>query len=181
MGNVRTSTFKAICAMLLFRKAHSSNVWEYAPIAKTLAELSMDAITRESIKRKLDIAYMILKEKTACTKMQPLCILEGQHADVGSGYNNDQVCATFVEYNIAPEQKEKLQEALSKVQFFFSLQENGSTDAGNVEMELFLVLFFDLYSTNGTVHVRNSYFTLMHLHSGTAQVFLHPSREQWKI
>ena len=93
MGNVRTSTFKAICTMLLFRKAHSSNVWEYAPIAKTLAELSMDAITRE---RKLDIAYMIL---TACTKMQPLCILEGQHADLGSGYNNDQVCATFVEYN----------------------------------------------------------------------------------
>ena len=53
VGNVHTSTFKAICAMLLFRKAHSSNVWEYAPIAKTLAELSMDAITSESIKRRL--------------------------------------------------------------------------------------------------------------------------------
>ena len=142
---------------MCYRKAHSSNVWEYAPIAKTLAELSMDTITRESIKRKLDITYMILKEKTACTKMQPLCILEGQHTDLGSGYNNDQVCATFVEYNIAPEQKEKLQEALS-------LQADGSTDAGNVEMELFMVLFFDLYSTNGTVHVRNSYFTLRHLH-----------------
>ena len=54
-----------------FRKAHSSNVWEYAPIAKTLAELSMDAITRESIKRKLDIAYMILRK-------------DGMHQDAAS-------------------------------------------------------------------------------------------------
>ena len=52
---------------MCYRKAHSSNVWEYAPIAKTLAELSMDTITRESIKRKLDITYMILKEKTGCS------------------------------------------------------------------------------------------------------------------
>ena len=50
----------------------------------------------------------------------------------------------------------------------FSLQADGTTDAGNVEIELFLVLFFDPFSTDGMVHICNSYFTLRHLESGTA-------------
>ena len=94
-------------------------------------------------KRKFDIAYMIVKEKMAFTKMQPLCNLEERHGiKLGSGYKNDQACATFVEY-IALEQKERLQDALGKCRFF-SLQADGTTDAGNIEIELFLVLFFEL-------------------------------------
>ena len=49
----------------------------------------------------------------AFTKMQPLCELEKKHGvDLGQGYKNDQVCATFVDY-IAKEQQEILVCALT--------------------------------------------------------------------
>ena len=61
------SMLVAICIVELCKKARSSAVCEYAPIAKALAQTSMDATTRENIKRKFDIAYMIVKEKMAFT------------------------------------------------------------------------------------------------------------------
>ena len=105
----------------------------------------------------------------AFTKMKPLCELEERHAvDLGSGYKNDQTCATFIEF-IALEQKERLQAALEKRKLsFFSLQADATTDAGNVEVELFLVLYFDPSAADGMVHVRNSFFAVKHLHSSTS-------------
>ena len=44
---------------------------------------------------------------------------------------------------------------------FFSLQADGSTDAGNIDEELFLVLHF--------VHVHDSFFTVRQLSRGTAK------------
>ena len=72
---------------------------------------------------------------------------------------------------IARGQQEQLTTALSRSKFF-SLQADGSTDAGNIEEELFLVLFFDPYSKDGKVHVRDSFFTVRHLSSGTSQGLL---------
>ena len=42
---------------------------------------------------------------------------------------------------------------------FFSLQADGSTDAGKVEDELFLVLYFDLHAKDGKVHVHDRFLT----------------------
>lgn len=44
---------------------------------------------------------------------------------------------------------------------FFSLQADGSTDAGNIDEELFLILHF--------VHVHDSFFTVRQLSLGTAK------------
>ena len=74
---------------------------------------------------------------------------------------------TFIEF-IAREHQQQLMAALSHSKFF-SLQADGSTDAGNVENELFLVLHFDPYTANGKVRVCNSLFTVRQLSSGTAQ------------
>ena len=99
--------------------------------------------------------------------MKPLCELEERHAvDLGSGYKNDQACATFNEF-IALEQKERFQAALEKRKFF-SLQADTTTDAGNVEVEMFLVLYFDPSAADGVVHVRNSFFAVKHLHCSTS-------------
>ena len=173
--NVRTFTFKDQAAtdmhartMTLFKKQHASHVTEYSPIAAALYRSSMDTTTCEQMKRKFDIAYTIAKEMLAFTKMKTLCELEERHGvDLGQGYKNDRSCSTFVEF-IARDLQEQLMKALSRSKFF-SLPADGSTDAGNIEEELFLVLYFDPYSQDGKVYIRDSFFTVRHLSSGTGQ------------
>ena len=72
---VRTSTFKEYAstdmhcrAMILFKKERATNPCDYAPIARALAETSVDAATVDSLKRKFDVAYMITKGKNGFHK-----------------------------------------------------------------------------------------------------------------
>ena len=52
---------------------------------------------------------------------------------------------------------------------FFSLQADSSRDSGNVEDEVFLVVFCDLHSPNGKIRVRSQFLTVRRLESCTAQ------------
>ena len=52
----------------------------------------------------------------------------------------------------------------------FSLQTDASTDAGNEESEMFLVLHFDPSSTDGKVCVRNRFFTVRYLGNATKMI-----------
>ena len=98
--NVRSSTFKEHAAtdmharaMSLYRKQHSSSVFEYALIARALTNLAMDD---KSLTWKFEVAYLIAKEKIAFSKMQPL---EERHGvDLGPGYGNDHACSTLIEF-----------------------------------------------------------------------------------
>ena len=95
-------------AMLLLKKKQSSSIVDYVPIAKCLAQASMDPSTREKTKKKFDIAYMMAKEKLAFAKMKCICELEERHGvDLAGGYKNDHACSTFTSY-IAREQQEIL-------------------------------------------------------------------------
>ena len=153
--------------MSLFKKQQSSSVLEYAPIARALTNLPMDERSKQRTKHKFEVSYMIAKEKFALTKMQPLCDLEEKHGvDLGPGYRNDHACATFIEY-IARDFQQQPVAALNQCKFF-SLQADSSTDTGNTENELFLVLYFDSHSADGTVHVWDRFFTVRQLGSGTA-------------
>ena len=175
--NVRITTVKDHAgtdmharAMLLYKKQRSSNVCDYSPIARSLSQSSMDASTRDRTKRKFDVAYLIAKEKPAFTKMAPICELEERHGvDLGAGYKNDQACATFTEF-IGRDLQIALQTELSKHKFF-SIQADATTDAANVEVELYLALHFDPFSTDGKVHVRNTFFSARYLKSGTGEGF----------
>ena len=107
----------------------------------------MDSSTRDNIKRKFETAYVIVKENLSFSKMKSICQLEERHsADLGKEYQNDKGCATFVEF-IAKEQQEILQKSLESCNFF-SIQADGTTDAGNKEVEMFLVVYFDHSSQN---------------------------------
>ena len=64
--------------------------------------------------------------------------------------------------------QKQLMTALSRCKFF-SLQADGSTEASNIEEELFLILHFDPSSNDGKVHIRDSFFTVRHLSSGTGR------------
>ena len=162
--NLCTSAFKEHAAsdmhkraMVLLKKSQGADVVEYAPIARMLTTL--DAEAEMKLKRKFEIAYFLCKENLAFAKMSPLCALEEKHGvDLGSGYKNDKACATFVEY-IAQEQRELLTSTLARAKFF-SIQSDGSTDAGNAENELFLVLYLDPHAPDGEVHVRDKFLTV---------------------
>ena len=52
------STDMHALAMLLYKKQQSGNVYEYASIAQSLSQSSMDVSTRDKTKRKFDIAYI---------------------------------------------------------------------------------------------------------------------------
>ena len=52
---------------------------------------------------------------------------------------------------------------------YFSIQADGTTDAGNTENELFMTLYLDRHSTDGRVHVRNRFLTTRYLNCGTAK------------
>ena len=172
--NVRTSAFNDHAAtdmharvIMLFKKERSSHVTKYSPTAATfLHSSSMDDTMCKQMKHKFDIAYTIAKEMLAFTKMKIPYELEERHGvDLGQGYKNDRSCTTFVEF-IAYDLQKQLMTALSHCKFF-SLQADGSTDSGNIEEELFLVLHFDPSSNDGKVHIHDSFFTVKHLSSGT--------------
>ena len=102
--NTRASSFKEHAGtemhkhvMILYKKQHSSNVCDYAPVALLIP--SMDELTRTRMKRKFEIAYLITKEKMPFKKMKSLCDLEEQHSvDIRGSYRNGHACATFVEF-----------------------------------------------------------------------------------
>ena len=93
------------CSMLLLNKSKASDI-EYTLITRALSTLDLDSASK--MKCKFEIAYILCKEGLAFTKLEALCELEEKHGtDLGTGYKNNQACATFVEY-IAQSLKEGL-------------------------------------------------------------------------
>lgn len=102
----------------------------------------------------------------AFAKMGALCELqERRGVDLGQGYKNEKAHASFVHYN-ADKQWQILVSALAGTKFF-SLQADGSTNAGNVE--LFLVLYFDAHVKDRKVHVHNRFLTVRQPKSGNTE------------
>ena len=157
--NLRASSFKdhAVTemhkrAMILQKKSKSTCVTDYSPIALALS--TIDPITEARVCRKFEIAYVLCKEGLAFKKMVPFCELEEKHGvDLGIGYKNKDACADFVKY-IAQVKMKQLSAVLAKAKFF-SIQADGTTDAANKE-KLFMVMYFDPHSEDGSVHVQNS-------------------------
>ena len=129
--------------MELLRREQSTSVTDYSPIAR--AFYRMDESVEKQTKRKFDVAYVIAKEGMAFTKMNSLCQLQERHGvRLGECYKNDQACAIFIEY-IAQDLQGQLGDSLRKAKFY-SIQMDGSTDSGNKEEELFLVVYFEPFS-----------------------------------
>jgi len=140
------------------------------PIAKAILQPSMHEATRQKLKRKFEISYMMVKENLAFKKVKPLSDIEERHGvEIGASYHNDHGCASFVD-SVASDFKEDLKERMDKAKFF-SLMIDSSTDSGNIDEKLFLVLYFDPNSgsEDGMVHVRNNFFAVHHLSRGTGE------------
>ena len=100
--------------------------------------------------------------------MKLFCDLEERHSvDIDESYQNDHACATFVEF-IAIHLQQKLRREIANFKFF-SVQIDSTTDCGNIEEELFMVLYFDAKSPDRKVIVRDKFFTVRQLRRGTGQ------------
>ena len=118
----------------------------------------------ERVKKQSEIAYMLCKENLSFSKMSAICELEQQHGvDLGQSYKSRQACTTFVEY-IALTLRQQLAELLDNAKCF-SVQADGSTDAANVEKEIFIALYFDPYSI---VRVCSKFLAVCQPSSGNA-------------
>ena len=80
----------------------------------------MDEATRQKLKRKFKISYMMVKENLAFKKMKPLCDMEKHHGvEIGASDRNDHGCASFVDFT-ASDLKEDLKQRIDKAKFFLS-------------------------------------------------------------
>ena len=113
---------------------------------------------------------MVAKENISFKKMKSLCLLEEKYGvEFGASYQNDVGCSSFIEA-ISADLQEKLKKKINNAKFF-SLLLDSTTDCSNVEEELFLIFFSDPYSNadDGTVHVRDKFFSVRHLARTTGE------------
>ena len=119
-------------------KANNEPVTSFSPIGCSL--MNMDATTRERMKSKFDICYVMAKKGIALSKHPALYDLESRHnIDLGGAYKNDVSAKPFTHY-IAQSQRNSFLHSLSNSHYFSFLMD-GTTDSGKVEDELFVVLY----------------------------------------
>ena len=64
----------------------ASSVVEYSPIAKALAQANINETTKAKLKRKFDVAYMIVKVNLSFAEMKSICEWKERHgSDLGAG------------------------------------------------------------------------------------------------
>ena len=131
------------------------SISSFAPIAAMLSTLHDEE--RETLRRKFDIAYFLAKEKLSFRKYPAVCELEARHGvNLGSAYKTETAGKTFTHY-IAESQRQELVHTLQSAKFF-SLLMDGSNDAGNIDNELLLVVWFDKEGVGEKVCTHASYF-----------------------
>ena len=118
-------------------RARQEPITSYAPIARSL--LVLEESERGRMRRKFDLCYLMAKEGIAFVKYAALYELEARHdVDLGHAYKTAPSAKLFTHY-IAESQRQQFLQVLSKAKFCSFLMD-GSTDAGNVEQELVILL-----------------------------------------
>ena len=105
-----------------------------------------------------------------------ICSLEARHGvNVGTTYRNVNSCKEFV-HLLSMSIKEELASLLSKAKFF-SLLIDGSTDAANIDKEVFLVVWYDTEAEMDRICTKTSFLTV-HKPPQVTEVGLMHSLEQ---
>jgi hypothetical protein len=122
-----------------------------APILKSLLSLSEEQ--KEQLVKKFDIAYFVAIEKLPFTTYPPICALEARHGvNIGIAYVNEIAGKTFCHY-IAEARRQELIETISKC----SILMDASTDKGNIDDEIFLLIWCDIHGHDEKVHSKMSF------------------------
>ena len=142
MVHATSDVHKAAMAKLKVDRSRASG--ETAATSTTIGRLlsSMDDETRERMAKMFDVCFMMAKESLPFTKYPALLELESRHGvDLGPAYHRPDSAKTFTTY-IAKSQHQAFLNALSSSgSRFFSFLMDGTTDAGNQEDELIVLLY----------------------------------------
>ncbi len=107
-------------------------------------------------------------ENLTFTKYPKVCELEARHGvRVGTSYVNENAGKELIHY-IAESRRQELKQRPANAKFF-SLLLDGSTETGNIDNELLLVVRCERDGSDEKVHMRMEYFTVVRPHSVTAQ------------
>ena len=121
-------------------KSQGAPVQTYAPIYRSLMTLDQREVDR--MKRKFEICYVMAKEHLAFTKFPSLCVLAShQGVQIGSSYKTADSAKSFTHF-IAEAQRKRFVQSLTGKNFFSFLMD-GTSDPGNVEQEMVLVVYCD--------------------------------------
>ena len=149
-------------AMGLFKKkqAESSGLStsDYAPIAKAFNKLPDDE--REKLKLKFDIANFVAAENLPFVMYPKICQLESHHGvKIGTSYVNENAGKEMIHFT-AESKRQELQKKLANAKFF-SLLLDGSTDTGNIDNEIILVVWCDKDTSDEKIHTRMAYVSVV--------------------
>ena len=145
-------------AMTLLKREHArksgSDPTSCAPIARVPIRIS-DA-EKDQLQH-TNSTYFMAIEKILFRKYPQFCELEARHGvAIGSVYTNEIACKSFTHF-IAESQRRQLFEKLAQAKFF-SLLIDGSTDKGNADDEVFMVVWCDSISADEKMHMRTTFF-----------------------
>ncbi len=125
-------------AMIHVRKAANQPFKTYSLIARSL--LTMDETTQRCTGKKFDICYLLMKENMAFTKYPVIYELESRHGvKLGYAYKTKDSAKNFTHY-IAESRRMGFISSLSTSRFYSFLMDV-STDAGNIEDELIIIMY----------------------------------------
>ena len=137
VDHMNSNQHKAAMAYLKvdLAKANNKSVTSFSLIGHSL--MNMDASTRERMKHKFDICYVMAKEGIAFSKYP----VSRHDIDLGVAYKNDVSAKSFTHFS-AQSQRDRYRfvHFLSNSHYFSFLMD-GTTDLGKVEDELVVVLY----------------------------------------
>ena len=120
-------------------KANNEPAASFSPNAHSL--INMDATTKERMKCKFDICYVMAKEGIMFSKYPALYDLKSRHdMDLGAAYKND-ISAKFFIHHITQSQCDLFVQSTSANSHYFSFLMDGTTDSGKVEDKLVAILY----------------------------------------
>ena len=120
-------------------KASNQPIASYSVIVRGLCVMGDDL--KKKMVRNFDMVYVIAKEGLAFTKYSAIYELEARHGvNLGHADQNRDSVRLFIKY-IANSQRQQFTSWLDNSCLFCSVMMDTTTDAGNIEDELFVLLF----------------------------------------
>ena len=140
-------------------KASSGSVALSSAIGRCLS--TMDGTTQARMGRKFDVCFVMAKEGIPFTKYPALLQLEQRHAvDLGHAYNTPDSAKLFTGFIAKCQLQAFLSSFYSSGSHFFSLLMDGTTDAGDQEDELIVLVYCYKDEANEELTARTRYLSL---------------------
>ena len=138
-------------------KCGSSSAVSNSLFARSM--LRIDPSTRARLSKKFDVCYLLAKEGLPFKKYPKILELESrQEVDIVLAYRSETSAQAFVHY-IAQSQRDTFLRSFSKKRFFSVLMD-GTTDSGNLEDELIVILYCCKHEASADVKTCDRYLSV---------------------